>query len=478
MVSVTLQDAFIATSLALTAYFALWAVFQAIMAGAAAAVVWRHDRRDTRRARKLAHDIRAVPSVSVSIVVPAYNEALTVVESVRALLAVDYEPCEIVVVNDGSSDDTLGLLRRAFNLIPGPLAFMQPLPTEPIRGIYRSIVEPRLVVVDKQNGRCKADAANAGINAASNALVLVIDADTLLVSDSLNRAVLPFLEDPTTVAVGANVGIVNGCHVEHGRLATVGLPRSRVALLQIVEYMRAFMLFRLACAAVNGVVLISGAFGLFRRDAVIAVGGYDRMAIGEDIDLTVRLQRHFRQRGEAFRIAFDPRPLCWTLAPEDWTSLRSQRLRWRRGLLQVLWRYRPMIGNPRYGVVGLGVLPYIALFEGVAPLLELAGYAVVTAAIVVGILHWSYYGLLLIVPVVFGGAVGMLSILMNDLATRHYMRWRDLVRLTGAAVVEHCGYRQLNSWWSWQGTVQAMVGAPGWGAMKRRAFTSSVSSDR
>jgi cellulose synthase/poly-beta-1,6-N-acetylglucosamine synthase-like glycosyltransferase len=478
----TLRDLFVVISLALTAYFALWAASQIAMAAVAATVIWRHDRLYTRRARKLAQDLGSLPQVSVSIVVPAYNEAFTVVESVRALLALEYESSEIVVVNDGSTDDTLGELQRAFQMIPGPLAFVQPLATEPIRGIYRSPTEPRLVVVDKQNGRCKADSVNAGINAATGALVLVIDADTLLVPDALNRAVLPFMEDASTVAVGANVAIVNGCYVERGRLTTVGLPTNRLALFQIIEYMRAFMLFRLACASVNGVAIISGAFGLFRRDAVLAVGGYDRTAIGEDVDLTVRLQRHFRARAEPFRIAFDPRPLGWTQAPEDWASLKSQRLRWRRGLLQVLWRYRGMIGNPRYGVFGLAVLPYIAVFEGVAPVLELAGYVVVTAAVFTGLLDWSYYGLLLIVPTVFGGSVGLLSILMSDIGTGNYMRWRDLVRLFAAAIFENCGYRQVNSWWNWHGTVRAMTGAPGWGDMKRKAFerasTVSASNDR
>ena len=258
------------------------------------------------------------------------------------------------IVNDGSTDGTLATLERTFRLVPAPLAFVQPLSTAAIRGIYRSVSEPDLVVVDKENGGCKADATNAGINVASGTLVLVIDADTLLEADALTRAVLPFLEDPLTVAVGGTVAIANGCRIEHGRIADVALPRSWLARFQIVEYMRSFLLFRLACASQNAVVIISGAFGLFRRDAVIAIGGFDRTAIGEDMDLTIRLQRHFRERREPFRIAFDPNPLCWTQAPEDWRSLQAQRCRWRRGLLQVLWRHRGMIGNPRFGIVGLG----------------------------------------------------------------------------------------------------------------------------
>ena len=465
-------DLFIAFSLLITAYFVLWNLSQVAMSPLAMRTLWRHRLRNTRRARGLVGGV-AVPRF-VSIVAPAYNEELTIVESLRALLAVDYQPREIVIVNDGSTDGTLALMQETFQLVPAPLAFDQPLPSAPVRGVYRSISEPDLVVIDKHNGGSKADAANAGINAASGVLVLVIDADTMLEADALNRAVLPFLEDPSTVAVGGNVGIANGCRIEHGRVVDVALPESWLARFQIVEYMRAFLLFRLACASQNAVILISGAFGLFRRDAVIAVGGYDRTAIGEDIDLTIRLQRHFRARGEPCRIGFDPNPLCWTQAPEDWQSLRSQRYRWRRGLLQTLWRYRRMIGNPRFGAVGLFPLPYIAFFEGLGPLLEVGGYVVTIAAASFGYLNWKYLGVMTAVSVLLGVAVTLLAVLMNDVTSRRYMRGRDLALLVVVAIFESLGYRQVNSLWGCVGTVQAMTGKGGWGSMKRKAFRTGV----
>jgi len=463
-----LANALIAFSLLVTAYFVLWNVSQIAMSPLAIRTLWRYRLRTTRRARSLAGGV-AVPRF-VSIVAPAYNEELTIVESLRALLALDYHPREIVIVNDGSTDGTLALLQETFQLVPAPVAFDQPLPSEPVRGIYRSVSEPDLVVIDKHNGGSKADAVNAGINAASGVLVLVIDADTVLEADALGRAVLPFLEDPATVAVGGNVGIANGCRIEHGRVTDVALPRSWLARFQIIEYMRAFLLFRLACASQNAVVLISGAFGLFRRDAVIAIGGYDRTAIGEDIDLTIRLQRHFRARGEPVRIGFDPNPLCWTQAPEDWQSLRSQRYRWRRGLLQTLWRYRRMIGNPRFGKVGLFPLPYIAFFEGLGPLVEVGGYVVTILAAALGYLNWKYFGLMIAVSVLFGVAVTLLAVLLNDVTSRRYMRGPDLVLLFAVAILENFGYRQLNSLWGCVGTVQAMTGKSGWGTMQRKAF--------
>jgi cellulose synthase/poly-beta-1,6-N-acetylglucosamine synthase-like glycosyltransferase len=462
------RDALIVFSFLITSYFVLWNVSQIAMSPFAAVTLWRHRQRQTRRARGLVKGVFLQPLVS--IVVPAYNEELTIVESIHALLALDYHPRELVIVNDGSADDTLALLQRTFQLVSAPLAFDQPLPSAPVRGIYRSVSESDVVVVDKANGGSKSDAVNAGINAAAGTLVLVIDADTVLEPDSLSRAVLPFLEDPTTVATGGAVGIANGCRIEGGRVVSITLSRSWFARFQVVEYMRSFLLFRLACAAQNGVVIISGAFGLFRRDAVIAVGGYDQTAIGEDMDLTIRLQRHFRARGEPARIAFDPNPLCWTQAPEDWQSLRSQRYRWRRGLLQSLWRYRGMIGNPRFGIVGLGALPYVAFFEGLGPLLEAGGYVISIGAAVLGYLNWEYCVMMVTVSVLFGAATTLLSVLLSDATSRPYVQGRDLALLIVVAIVESFGYRQVNSLWGCVGTVQALTGKGGWGSMKRQAF--------
>jgi len=463
-----LAQALVAFALLITAYFTLWNLSQILMAPLAIRSLWRHRLRYTRRARKLAGGV-AVPRF-VSIVAPAFNEESTIVESVRALLAVDYHPREIVIVNDGSTDRSLAVLQETFQLVPAPLAFDLPLPSEPIRGIYRSVSEPDLVVLDKENGGGKADAVNAGINVASGVLVLVIDADTVLEPDALTRAVLPFLEDTSTVAVGGTVGIANGSRIQNGRVIDTALPAGWLARFQIVEYMRAFLLFRLACASQNAVVLISGAFGLFRRDALIEVGGFDRTAIGEDMDITVRMQRHFRERGEPIRIGFEPNPLCWTQAPEDWRSLRSQRYRWRRGLLQTLWRHRRMIGNPRFGSVGLFPMPYIAFFEGLGPLLEVGGYGVTIVAASFGYLDWKYFAVMLAVSVLFGVATTLLAVLLNDVTARRYMRGPDLALLVVVAILEGFGYRQINSIWGCIGTFKALTGTGGWGAMNKTAF--------
>jgi YaiO family outer membrane protein len=467
-----LTNAVVAVSVALgiaaTVYLVLWNVLQFAMGTVAGRFIRHHVRQRTRRDRVLADRLTIVPLVSV--IVPAYNEALTIVDSVRALLELDYESREIVVVNDGSSDTTLSVLQDTFQMVAAPLAFVQPLASEPVRGIYRSIREPALVVIDKQNGGCKADALNAGINVASGVLVLMIDADTVLEPDALSRAVLPFLEDPEMVAVGGNVAIANGCRIDHGRITHVALPRSWLARFQIIEYLRSFLLFRVAWVSTNALTIVSGAFGLFRREAVIAVGGYDRTAIGEDMDLTLRLQSFYRARRQPFRIFFDPFPLCSTQVPEDWASLRSQRCRWRRGLLQSLWRHRRLIGNPRFGVVGLCALPHLVVFEGLAPLVEISGYTIVTLAAILGILDWQHYGVLIAVALLFGTAATLLALLLSDLSMLRYPRGRDVALLVAAAIFENCGYRQLNAWWGCVGTVQAMSAGHGWGTIRRRAF--------
>ena len=430
--------------------------------------VWHYVR--TRHVRNIALSRHLPAPPRVSVIVPARNEALTIVQCLQALQAVDYEPREIVVVNDGSTDESLRLLKEAFELVAAPVAYAQPLPSAPVRAVYRSLREPELLVIDKDPGGCKSDAINAGINAATGELVLTVDADTVFEPDAVRRVVLPFLEHPETIGVAGNVAVVNGCRVENGRIIEVALPRSWLARFQVLEYMRSFLVLRSALAHVNALTIVAGAFGLFRRDAVLAVGGYDRTATAEDMDLTLRLQGLWRERGKAFRIALDPSPVCSTQVPGDLRSLRSQRCRWRRGLLQTLWRHRNMIGNPRHGFHGMVALPSMVVFEVLGPLIEMLGYLLTTTAAILGILNWKVYLILLASSMLLGLSVTLCAILLSDLATRRYARGGDVARLLVTAILESCGYRQLNSWWSIVGTVQFLTGKGGWGTIKRSVF--------
>lgn len=408
----------------------------------------------------------------VALLSPAYNEATTIVESVRSLLALKYPHFEVVVINDGSSDDTLGVLAEAFDLHPVTRAHELTLPHADIRGLYGAADHPRLLVIDKENGG-KADALNAGLNLCRAPVVCAIDADSLLERDSLMRGVRPFVEDPSrVVAVGGTIRVANGCKVEHGRIREIGLPRHPLALLQTVEYLRAFLLARLAWSRIGALTLISGAFGLFRRSAVIEAGGYSRETVGEDMELILKLHRAMRDKGADYIVSYVPEPVCWTEVPESLTTLARQRMRWQRGALQCARQHADMTFNPRYGRIGTLGLPYIWLTDVAGPIVELAGYILLPMFWASGVLSVDYFLAFLAVSFAFGVAVSTLSLLLSEVQLHRFPRPRDLAILTATAVLENFGYRQLANVWRLQGCWQFLRGTKGWGAMTRKGFRS------
>jgi cellulose synthase/poly-beta-1,6-N-acetylglucosamine synthase-like glycosyltransferase len=423
-------------------------------------------RKATRQDLEMVLASPATPGIS--ILVPAHNEARTIVETVRSLLQLSYPRFEIVVINDGSKDDTLEVLVDRFGLSPGPSAATGPLPSQPVRGIYRSAVAD-LAVVDKINGG-RSDALNAGINVAAHAIVCTIDADSILEPDALARIALPFIEDTTTIAVGGTVCIANGCAVESGSIVGVRLPRTPLPVFQAAEYLRAFIAGRIAQAAANALLIISGAFGAFRRDVLVAAGGFSTRTIGEDMEMVIRLHRRYRESGEAYRIVSRPDAVCWTEAPDSLAVLRAQRNRWQRGTLQVLRTHARMIGNPRYGAVGLLALPFHLVFEALSPLVELSGYVVAIVAFAGGWLNWSTAGLFVVTAVVYGAVVSVAGVLLEELTFRRYPRTSDLALLVVAAVVENLGYRQLTLVWRVRGIIAFFRGQQDWGPMSRKGF--------
>ena len=413
--------------------------------------------------------VRSPATPAISLIVPAYNEEATIRESVRALLSLNYPEYEVVVVNDGSRDDTVLAAVEAFELVQAVVGSEQPLQTQPVRAVYRSLSHRGLLLIDKANGG-KADAINAGINAARHPFVCVIDADSLLEEHSLTRAVLPFIEDPHTVAAGGIVRVANGCRVEDGRVREVRLPRRALARFQATEYLRAFLAGRVAQSVMQGLLIISGAFGVFRREALLNVGGFRTDTVGEDMEVIVRLHRYYRERGEPYRVVFRADPVCWTEVPEDARVLAKQRNRWQRGTLQVLSGHRALILNPRYGVVGLAAMPYFLIFEALGPVIEVAGYVVTAAACAFGLLDWRFAQLLFLLAVCYGALISLTAVLLEELTFRRYPRTGDLVRLAVLGIVENFGYRQLTAWWRLRGVFDFLRGRAEWGAMTRRGF--------
>ena len=405
----------------------------------------------------------------ISIIAPAYNEQAIIVTSMRSMLQLNYPEFELVVVNDGSKDETLEVLKREFKLVLFPEAYRDRLPSKPVRAIYRSKIYPNLRVIDKENGG-KADSTNTGVNAARYPLFCVIDSDSVLERDSLYNAVQPFLEDPRTVACGGTIRIANGCRVSGGFLEEPGLPRNPLALFQVMEYLRAFLFGRLGWAPMNALLIISGAFGIFHKEKVVSVGGFRTDTIGEDMELVMRLHRVLTKKGVPYRIAFVPDPVCWTEAPEDLRTLRSQRIRWQHGLGDSIRINRGLLFQRGSGFVGWLALPFFVIFEWLGPLVEVAGYIFVPFAYFLGLLSLSSMLIFFLLSVSLGVLCSASSLLLEELSFHIYPKTRDVLWLFLAVIAENLGYRQLNSYWRIRGLIEWLLGRKAkWGEMTRTA---------
>jgi cellulose synthase/poly-beta-1,6-N-acetylglucosamine synthase-like glycosyltransferase len=409
----------------------------------------------------------------ISVIVPAYNEEAGIIESVRSLLSLSYPVFEVIVVNDGSIDATLARLGEAFDLRPSRSVFRKTLPTLPIRGIYRSAVQPRLVVVDKLNGK-KADALNAGLNISRYPLFCAVDADSVLEKDALLKVVRPFLEDPErTIGAGGIIRLSNGCVVKEGQVVKVGIPRNWIARFQVLEYLRAFLGGRMGLSMMRSTLIVSGAFGVFRKDIAMACGGYRAASITEDMDLVIRMQKLMHEQKKPYRIPFIPDPICWTEAPENLRVLARQRSRWHRGLIQTLLRFRRMLFNPRYGIAGMFAMPFYAVFEMAGPFLEVLGYAMFAGYAVLGRVNVPFAVTFFFVAVFYGTFVSLLAILLEELSSHRYPRPRDILILTAAGVAENIFYRQYLSVIRVWSLLDYLRGKNEWGAMKKRGFANA-----
>lgn len=407
--------------------------------------------------------------IPISILVPAYNEQETIVENIKSLISLNYPKFEVIVINDGSKDETLNRVIQEFDLkeVNQPVRYR--INTNKIRGIYKNLDIPNLIVVDKENGG-KADALNAGINISNYPIVTSIDADSILESDSLVRVVMPFIEDKKTIAVGGIVRIANGSVIKRGRVVDIGLPKSRVAMFQIVEYLRAFLIGRVGWDAVNSLLIVSGAFGAFKKDAVIEVGGYAKNTIGEDMELIVKMHDYFLRNKRKYRIKFVPDPVCWTQAPETLKDLRSQRRRWQIGLMDSLLKHKRMFFNPRYKQIGLIAVLYFWLFEMMGPVIEIIGYVMIPLAYIFGLLNLKYFLLFFAASILYGILLSLGAILLEEYTFNKYPTLKQLMKLSLYGVLENFGYRQLTTLYRIEGIVKFRKMKHSWGKIKRVSF--------
>ena len=408
----------------------------------------------------------------ISVIAPAYNEELSIIDSVRALLALEYPEHEVIVVNDGSKDRTLAILIETFEMAPVERTQLAQLQQTRILGVYGSTRYPNLLIVDKENGR-KADATNAGIGFARTPLVCIIDADSILEPDGLLRAAEPFMaDDGRLVAVGGAIRIVNGCEVVGGSMRRVGIPRAMLPRFQVIEYMRAFLTARVANARLGSLLLISGAFGLFRRSVLVEIGGYRHDTVGEDLELIVHIHRYMREQGREYRLEFAPEVVCWTEAPATLGGLRNQRARWQQGALETLGRHRAMIGNPRYGRIGMLAMPQLVVEDLIGTPAELIGYLVIPAAWALGLLAPEMALAFLSLTFLFGTALSIGTLAIEEAQLRRMPTAADLLRIAIAAVVENFGYRQVNLIYRLIGIKRHLRKETGWSAVPRLGFAA------
>ncbi|MCM3486517.1 glycosyltransferase family 2 protein [Kocuria rosea] len=417
---------------------------------------------------------RTVPGISV--ITPMYNEQMGIRTAVESFLSLHHPRHEVIVVDDGSHDEGFEVLRNHFDLVP----VSRQMPTDvSVREHPTSVHVPRdgrtrLTVVRKANSG-RSDSINVGVNLAREELVLFVDADSVLDPDALLTVCRPFVDDPVrTVAAGGVIRAVNDCRVRDGRVVDIRMPRSPLADIQVIEYLRAFHLGRAGWSKANALILISGAFGVFRRDVLVEVGGLDAASIGEDFELVLRLHRHLLRKRQPYRLSFVTEPICWTEVPSTVSVLRRQRIRWHRGLWETLWAYRGMVFNPRYGRVGMVSIPYYWAFELFAPLVELAGLALIFLGLILGVVSIEYFALFLLVAYAYAIFVTIAAVTVEELSYHKYRHWRDLGILLAAAVFENIGYRQATAVWRMEGWFASLTGRRQvWGTMTRSGFNEA-----
>ena len=452
---------------AVLAYFLLLNSFYALLLLLSIPELWLHWRiaDDEQLGRLLSSD--ALPALS--ILVPAYNEEVTIAASALSFLTLEYPRFEVVLINDGSSDRTMNVLMDEFDLYAIPPAYTRPLATARVRAIYRSRRHSRLVVLDKDNAG-KADSLNAGMNAARHPYVVAVDADTLIEPDALLRLARPFLLGTSVAAVGGTLRVANGCVVKMGRVVDARVAPTWLTGCQVVEYLRAFLFGRLGWNTIGGSLIISGAFGLFNRRYLIAIGGYTAGNVTEDMDLVVRLQRYLHENDIKAELPFIPDPVAWTEVPSDRRILGRQRERWHRGLIGTMMTHRDLLFNRKYGAMGLVAIPYFFLGEMLAPIVELLGYLMTILGLVIGAVNVRFALLFLVCAIGYGMLLSFWALLLEEVSFRRYRRWQDLLRLVFFALVEGLGYRQLTVWYRLMAFWSYFRGAKQWGVMTRTGF--------
>jgi cellulose synthase/poly-beta-1,6-N-acetylglucosamine synthase-like glycosyltransferase len=407
----------------------------------------------------------------VSIIVPAYNEEAGVVQSVRSLLSVNYPIYEVIVVNDGSTDRTLEKMIEHYEMKEIKKVVRKQVDSKPIKKIYQSAILSNLFLVDKENGG-KADALNVGLNFSHYPYFCSLDGDSVLEQDAFLKVMKPIIDsNEEVIASGGSVRIANGCQIHNGNIHKIGLSDKPLVVMQIIEYLRAFLMGRIGLSRHNLLLIISGAFGVFSKHWVIAAGGYRVDTVGEDMELVVRMHRLLKEKGQRKKIVYVPDPVCWTEVPEDLTYLRRQRRRWHRGLFESLWVHRKLTLNPKYGSIGFLAFPYFWIVEFFGPIVELSGYIFMVLCLFLGGIYIEYSILLFLLSCLYGSIFSMAAVLLEEWSLTKYPKVSDIVKLFLYSLTETLWYRPLTVLWRCEGIWQMIIGDKSWGEMKRKGVS-------
>ncbi len=422
--------------------------------------------------------IKSNHSPGVSVIAPAFNESTTIVENVKSLLSQEYPKFEVIIINDGSTDDTLEKLVQEFSLILVDFFYQESIITKPVRGHYKSTdpIYSKLLIIDKENGKSKADASNAGINSAKYPLFLCTDVDCILRKDTIAMLVKPFIENTTKViATGAAIRISNSCEFKDGMLYKSHYPKNFFARFQELEYLRSFLFGRMAWSKTNCLMLVSGGLGMFDKATVVEAGGYWHQSLGEDMELITRMRRLMHNKKEEFLIKYIPESLCWTEVPSDNTIFLRQRVRWARGLVQTLYIHRKLFLNPKYGKTGLIAYPYFLFCEFFVPILEVIGVIVLSLDYLFFAINYDFLIIISVFVYLFYTTITLISIYLDQLIHKQYSNLKEIATLILMVFLEPLLYHPINVYASLKGYSHFLVNKEKkWGAMTRQGFTNAI----
>lgn len=430
-------------------------------------------RREYKLDKEQAYDeyLNDLYTKPISIIVPAFNEEAGLIQSVRSLLGINYPTYEIIVVNDGSTDNSLNKMIRHYEMKEIKKVIRKHVETKNIKGIYQSSTLPNLYLIDKENGG-KADALNVGLNFSHYPYICSLDGDSVLERDAFLKVMKPImLSNEDVIASGGSVRIANGCKISNGNLLEVGLSKHPLVVMQIIEYLRAFLMGRIGLSRHNLLLIVSGAFGVFSKSWVAEAGGYKTTTVGEDMELVVRLHRLIKEKGVKKKIVYVPDPVCWTEVPEETKFLRRQRRRWHRGLFESLWAHRKLAFNPKYGSIGMISFPYFWIVEFFGPIIELSGYIYVLCSLFFGGIYLEFAIIIFLLSCLYGSLFSMASVLLEEWSLRKYPKVSHIVKLFLYSMTETLWYRPLTVFWRCEGIWQIIVGEKGWGEMKRKGVS-------